>query len=736
MALDGNRVFILAIGFSFPPTFHLELRSRAMPESESPRGEGKVRNAIIARLRKPWFLTVCLGLLLFAAALAYYLRPAPVAPPKTLDASDEDITQVLTVVNPGYVGIEVCAECHKPRAGVVKSSRHYLACRAASEGVTSPGFAPGRGLLTTRVADLHFEMTRSGNDFFATRVQTAGGEQRVPYQVGLVYGSAGKHDEMYFAWQDDRLFHLPVAWLYPFERWGYASHTTTARPTHASCLECHNTWVASIPGSINQYRRDDMLLGVTCERCHGPGREHVEHHRTHPDAPAHAILHPGTLSRERLMDVCAQCHSNAKNLGMAFSYRPGEPLDAFFHNAKPTYAEDDTTNQVRYLRESKCFQKSEMTCITCHDPHRLKSAQGGCASCHKPASCTDQPNLPVAVRGDCVGCHMPSRIWTHAHLYTTTDDQYVSLAPRADHHIGVYPEAKQAVLLTWLRTQSDARSRAEADKLEHQLTQYWTSEAVERKRAGRFKASIGAFREALRIAPDPTIHQQLQEVIARQSELDDLIGSLRTAERTGTAISLLEKMLEINPNSAFAHGELGTIYAGTGKRKEAIDHLQAVARCEPSDSYGVTRLAGMAYLDGRLEEAASLCARSYAINPVSPLNNHLWGLVLLKQKRWPDAEQQFRKVLRSDPTDAGSNDGLSMALRNQEQTADAIRFARRAAYWSKGQNADVLMTLAEAYLAANRRQDALKALEQALTVAERTNPRLAQTIQVRLRDLR
>ncbi len=643
---------------------------------------------------------------------------------------------MLAVANPGYVGIETCAECHAERAATVKTGRHYLACRPATEGAAAPGFAPDRGSFTTRVPGLHFEMTHTGKDFFQTRVQaTAQGDQRVPYQIALVYGSASKHDEMYFAWQDDRLYHLPMAWLYPFDRWGQAAHTNAARPTHSSCLECHNTWVAHIPGTVNQYRRDDMLLGVTCERCHGPGREHVECHREHPKEPAHAILHPGMLSRERLMDVCAQCHANAKRLGQAFSYRPGEPLEAFFYSSKPAHPEDDTTNQVRYLSESKCFQKSQMTCITCHDPHRLKSAQGSCLTCHTVASCTDQPHLPAAVRGDCVGCHMPSRIWTHAHLYTTTDDQYVPLAPRADHRIGVYPEAKQVVLLAWLRTQSDAKSLAEADRLLEQVTQYWANEAEQRSRDGRFKAAMGAYREALRIAPNPTISKKLQEVMARQSEFDDLTDTLRPADRADAAIPVLQKMLEINPNSSFVHGELGTIYSTTGKREEARAHLQAVAKCEPSDAYGLARLAGMAFREGRTEEAAALCAQAYAINPVSPLNNQLWGLVLMKQKRWQDAEQKFRKVLLSEPTDVGGNQGLSESLRQQGQATEAVRFARRAAHWSKEKNAEVLLTLADAYTAANRGADARKTLEQALTVAGQTNSPLVPTIRERLRGL-
>src|SRR5262245_31174165 len=187
-----------------------------------------------------------------------------------------------------------------------------------------------------------------------------------------------------------------------------------------------------------------MLLGATRERCHGPGQEHTAYPREHPKDEAHAILHPRTLSRERLIDVCAQCHGNTRLVGQAFSYRPGQPLESCYRTARAKYREDDTTtNQVQYLSESKCFQKSEMTCITCHDPHRPRSAHSGCMKCHTAASCTDQPRQPEAVRGDCVGCHMPQHIWMNSHFYMTKDDQYLPVAPRSEHRIAVYPEAKR-----------------------------------------------------------------------------------------------------------------------------------------------------------------------------------------------------------------------------------------------------------------------------------------------------
>jgi tetratricopeptide (TPR) repeat protein len=703
------------------------------PETPADRGGTRGRSSLWLRVA-----VGLVGLLLLAVALVIWLRPHRIPPASALD-EDDDIDRPVAIVNPGYVGIEVCAECHTRRAAEFKTSRHYVACTPAT-GVAAPGFAPGRGQCDTRVPGLRFEMSRSGDDFFGTAVEaTAEGEKRVSYQVGLVYGSANKRDEMYFAWQEDgRLCRLPLAWLYPFDRWGTDIGNLRVRDTHPACLECHNTWIAHIPGPPIRYRRDDMLLGVTCERCHGPGREHAAHHREYPKDEARAILHPGTLSRDRLMDVCAQCHGNTRLLGQPFSYRPGQPLESSYRTDKAKYREDDTTtNQVQYLGESKCFQKSQMTCITCHDPHRPRSAQAGCMKCHTAAACTDQPRQPVAVRGDCVGCHMPQHIWMNSHFYMTKDDQYLPVAPRSEHRIAVYPEAKQAVLLAWLRKQPDANSRAEADRLAAQLTERWLNEADQRRRDGRLKAAIGAFREALQVTPDPTTRQRMQEVIKGQVELDDLDTALANADRRNPdeAIQLLTRILQLRPDDARAHSELGTIYATTGRRDEAIPHLQAVVRCDPNDSSGVTRLAWMAHVEGRPEEAASLCAEADKIAPGHPMNHYVWGMALSKQSRWADAESHFRKTLARSPKHVEANQGLSAALRHQGQAEEAVRFARRAVRWSDSQVPEVLLTLAEAYVAVKRVPDARQTLEQALAVAATNNPPLAQAIRQRLRQL-
>jgi tetratricopeptide (TPR) repeat protein len=262
------------------------------------------------------------------------------------------------------------------------------------------------------------------------------------------------------------------------------------------------------------------------------------------------------------------------------------------------------------------------------------------------------------------------------------------------------------------------------------------SEAEQFRQTGRLLAAIGAMREALQVAPKPTTRQRLQQVIDRQAEVDDLFAKLANPGTSrGQAIQLLTDILLIRPEDARAQGQLGSLYAKSGQHAAAIPHLQAVARCDPFDASGVMRLAWIALVEGRPAEAAALCARADTIDAGNPNNHYVWGMALAKQQRWADAERQFRLALKSDPAHGAANRGLSEALRHQGQTADALRFARRALRWSDPNDAEVLVTLGEAYAAAGRPREARTTLEQALTAALRGNSALAPAIRARLEEL-
>lgn len=723
----------------------------APKESKEPNC-GPVR-AGASRSRR-WIVWALVGIIAAAGgAIKFGWRPSPqpTVPSAVADLDADPEADESAAPDPGYLGPRACIPCHAKRVAEFQATRHFQACRPPRAETMPVGFAPGRGTFATRDPTLRFEMTQVEGDFVQTAIRTtAAGEKRTPARIALVYGSAGAADEMYFTWHGDRLRELSMGWLHPLKQWGivtYDPHGSAdfSREATTRCLECHNTWFEHVAGTSNQYRRDNFVLGVGCERCHGPGREHVTFHQAHPQAHStKGVVHPGRLRRDRQLDVCAQCHSNAvTHRGPAFNYRPGEPLEAFYRTVAGKHPENDhVANQVKYLRQSKCFQQSDtLTCTTCHNPHRntdAGSVQRGCLKCHQPAHCAEQDKLPVAVRSNCTDCHMPRRIWMNVHFHTE-DDKYVPPIRRFEHRIAVYPTARDEVLLAWYRMQSDGHSREEADRLRRGLVEHWLAEADKRRRAYRFLAAIGAIREALRLDPAPATRDQLQEIVAIQARLDaDLVEALHQidAHRFPEAIETLNNILRVKPDLAIAHGKLGTVYAILGQNERAVEQLQAVARYDPDDSYGYMMLGWLAYLQDRQEEALQAYRRANEVEPFSAKINYHLGLVLNKLGRLPEAIACFRRVLVIDPKHAGGCQGLSHALRQQGRVSEALRLARRAAQLTRFQNPDILLTLAETYADAGRFADAENIAAQALAVTQTTDPKRVPQVRWRLEAIR
>ena len=304
---------------------------------------------------------------------------------------------------------------------------------------------------------------------------------------------------------------------------------------------------------------------------------------------------------------------------------------------------------------------------------------------------------------------MPARVWMNVR-YHTTHDQYVPVAARWDHRIAVHPEAKRAVLFAWLRTQTDAKSRAEADRLAPQLARYWLDEADRRRRDGRLLATIGALREALKADPDPASAQRLHEAVARQAEFDRLVnaGNAVGSDQPGEAIPILQKILALKPDYAPARGELGTMYALLGDHAAAGAELRAAAASDPDDSDRVTALAAPKYREGRWEEAAELFAKADEIEPYNANTHHGWGFALLNRmlgrRRGPfpalDHRPQARRRGRRPERNA----------RRQGQVEEAVLQARQAVRWNCAKNAKMLLTLADGYAAAGGPADARKTL--------------------------
>lgn len=318
-----------------------------------------------------------------------------------------------------YLGDKTCRYCHKEKVNSFHKTAHYLTSSLPGAQSILGNFTPGANVLKTANPGLFFRMHTDGKDFFQTAVEGVPplSETRTE-PFGVVIG-AGVKGQTYLYWKGDRLFQLPVSywnklgWVNsPGYRDGIANFE---RPVIPRCLECHASYFQTIGNSVNRYVQINFILGITCEKCHGPGREHVERESSHAKVSAPAILNPAQFSRQRKVDLCAWCHAGqGQQISPSFSYVPGESLDRYIELPPfdPNAQIDVHGDQVELLRKSRCFQSSAMTCFTCHDVHApqhdLAAFSQRCLTCHKPN--TDSfPKLDHNPASNCIDCHMPNQ---------------------------------------------------------------------------------------------------------------------------------------------------------------------------------------------------------------------------------------------------------------------------------------------------------------------------------------
>jgi hypothetical protein len=107
-----------------------------------------------------------------------------------------------------------------------------------------------------------------------------------------------------------------------------------------------------------------------------------------------------------------------------------------------------TANQLNRLSMSRCFQESEMTCTSCHNPHlnqRGKKVEftASCLICHQSEHCGMADELGEKISENCVECHMPMGDNENMTLQVTGGSFTVRMI---DHYIRVDQQATEEYL--------------------------------------------------------------------------------------------------------------------------------------------------------------------------------------------------------------------------------------------------------------------------------------------------
>ena len=177
------------------------------------------------------------------------------------------------------------------------------------------------------------------------------------------------------------------------------------------CFACHAAGVTETGGF------DDVIPGVGCEACHGPGADHVAAMKAGMEGGEALIMNPARLDRTSSVDFCGSCHMTWVDVQL------GE-ISGPFTVRFPVYR----------LENSQCWAKGDarITCTGCHDPHQplvrdTSYYDQKCLSCHVTMTAAspskDHPGKACPQSDqNCVGCHMPKREYARMHHSFTDHD--------------------------------------------------------------------------------------------------------------------------------------------------------------------------------------------------------------------------------------------------------------------------------------------------------------------------
>ncbi|HVY75360.1 MAG TPA: multiheme c-type cytochrome [Puia sp.] len=362
-----------------------------------------------------------------------------------------------------FTGSAACASCHPGIYQQFVHTAHFLDSRPARAPFVNGSFSSDSNRLVYANGST-LMMEHAADGFFQTLWRSGKQVRRTGF--GIVIGS-GKKGQSFLYWEGDELFQLPASYFTPTHSWcnspGFPIDSPLFnRRVSSFCLECHTTYAQAVFHSPDEsgdfFDSSRMCYGIGCEKCHGPGRQHVMHYEQATAAGGNTdIVNPRSFSRQQKLDLCALCHSGRRiPLKRAFSFQSGDTLDQF---SEPAFLPENIAtldvhaNQYGLLTSSKCFMKSFMDCTSCHDPHQQEAGNiqvfsQRCLSCHNGADhpfCSFRGLSSGKLKEDCVDCHMPELPSGAIILQMTGAKQDIANLVRT-HRIAIYPDYTSAYI--------------------------------------------------------------------------------------------------------------------------------------------------------------------------------------------------------------------------------------------------------------------------------------------------
>ncbi len=647
-----------------------------------------------------------------------------------------------------FVGDEACSNCH---ADIYTSYHETGMGRSISR--FDPSSAPEQFNAAGRSPDICHDASGycyaafvQGDTLFQREFRPDDPEYERVYAASQVVGSgnatrsylmvagasadnpaAGYYTEMPLTWYVERgLWDLSPGYEQTNDRF--------ERPIVPECMTCHNDFATFAAGTQNYF--EDVPLGISCERCHGPASEHVETQLAGGGAEVGndaTIINPARLDAGRELAVCQQCHLSGETV-----FKPGQSPETFrpgmaLSENRAVFARQEQVDDpdafgiashALRMMQSVCFTATQgmdraLTCTTCHDPHRSTASMdpdhfnATCRSCHDSDAHTAECTRPgvsspaEAMTGNCVSCHM-QRGGTSDIPHVLFTDHWIrrtlppSRPPEDIERGGIHTTPFTLINVT-ARERALAGGDPQVDDAESAVElgiayfRFYDS-------GHRLPAYLPIVAEHIRRglasgAERPDAHLYLGRALMELDSLSAAEGELALAERAqpddpetlywlGTArlrqgnamgaIQPLEKAVAVQPRFTEAHFKLAEAFAETGEDAKAVGAYTEALRVDPFRHAFAWNNLGFQYLQaGRMADAEQALRRAVGLDPRFVEARANLGGTLINSGDLAAATRQFEAALRYDPDYAPAIGNLGIVYLEQDRRADARRMFER-----------------------------------------------------------
>ena len=658
------------------------------------------------------------------------------------DEPTADGVIAFTNLDGTYTGDAVCFDCHQDEwtgfqeHGMARSFYKMTPEVAVEDFSASPIWHPS--------SNFYYRVYADNGEYFQEEYRLDESNNKVHQltrRMDYVVGS-GNAARTYLTESNGRLYEMPLTWYNQVSKWDFSPgyevfNKRFDRLVPDRCMACHNSYPESVDWVEGKY--SEVPEGISCERCHGPGSEHVDFRLAGgaSDGPDLTIVNPAHLDRDLQMDVCQQCHlqttvSVLRDGRGPFDFRPSERLEdhlAFF-TAQDVSSGLDVISHAERLAESACFKAAvpAMTCTTCHNPHEGFRDKGPeyfdrtCQGCHEAPLVSHEQAWT-----DCASCHMP-RMPADGTPHASFTDHLIRVPGDEGGPVG---PMEKAMAPYYARDQSGASRMEAAATLVHGLQQadaeyvdlglLLAHTLIAEDTTGELRYLMG--HALLELGRAEEAVEPLEAALSRRPAVPERLNALALAyERSETNLDnvyqLYQRALDLAPDLADVRLNYGRFLETQGQLEGALEQYRLAVEEQPwlADAHYNEGTASLQDADFVVAEAA--LKRALALQPdhADALGN--LGMLYLSDRREAEAGELFARAADSAPNNPIALSNLGSWLFNQSRYAEAIGFLERAVIIEPDYLA-ALVNLSMAYAREGRLQEARASAEQVLELDPR-----------------